>query len=1099
MSIENLNFNLKGHAILELKEYNANGQLETVFTKVENNIVLKSMYYSIMTANPGGFTNSATTRICISSENTDPSFNRTQFTTSVFATGDPTPFLASQQYNRNIGELGNPNNSPSVTYLQRFVSPTANRTINSIGISTSASLITNSTNSTVSSLRTYIKLLTPIVQTTTQVLDITYKVSIDWGTTIINNNNLYSIWALTQSFLGVAISIPQLAYEAQMGFNKVETGYLNNNNISGFSMIDASSSSPSSTSTSYLVSTTNLNSPTELIIGNYYAGTNFISTSSGTNSLQNLGCNFIGRFVHAVLVGMTKPVPNYAMHLGYKTKQVFSKTSNLSAITSHSINSLLVTYDANELANSSWQPSVSDTLSPADFPSTYILRVNNPGGLGVGTYKIHKTGWGGWNRGQWRNPIADKFLCFDLCRKESTYVPALPPDDYNFYNYRWLYKWQSLIGSEQFVSYKRNKGFGIYELTDRNLNVIYTRTLNQINPNITKIFDIAVIKSLNLVYVATDVGLFNVNVINNTVITLSPDKCLAVCVGFSDSVFAIFNPTSGTGRLSGSIGANWQTALNMGTPSPAINWNNIWRIFIDKDSASYNIMIIEGVTPKGVITTLGTGIAPVYYYRWWNNSSGVLSTFTSSKTVTASTVVISDLYMFPTHNSIMCSGGVWIYPSEILPIRSNILNSLLFFSSDIIEDITLANRFITNVSNAYTNFTITTGTATTIGNAGGSLNITNFNLLSKAKIACSLFNSSILASIQTNAGGLGDFIKPKLNTDTNVFNLIFTMSDHYTTLGNDIPDVLNTDPVKYSNGTIVNPSTTITTNGSYTLPTRLTLFYAINIDLTSTPIATIINYPETGPTGVHMYDIEINRAQQFGNLICTHDKRIIIADMQTAVPGAGFRMFSPIRNPTVDLTTELCETWSWNGTNWVLDPNNTAPGKPLHTSTDSLVDGLTINWLDLQPGNSKPLIAGQYYTLNRCTAPNQVPFDSHTPSPAFSTIVSPRNKSTLITDTFTNINSTGNIYLSKSTLGTSPDSNFWGTSAAYPGIYLILTATLNGVAVVVGASNTTPSAGTINIHLTTFRVLSNAGDNGKTLVLNYEYLLKLDPSEIPGI
>lgn len=1098
MSIKDFNFNLKGSALLELKEYNTNGQLETIHSTVENNIVLKSMYYSIMTGNPGGFTNAATTRICISSENTNPSFSRTAFTTSVFATGDPTPFLANQQYSRNLGELGNINNSPSITYTQRFVSPTTSRTINSIGISTAASLITNSSGTTVNSVRTYIKLLTPIIQTTTQVLDITYKVSIDWGSTIINNNNLYSIWSLTQSFLGIAIPSLQLPYSDQMLFNKVETGYLNNNNISGFSMVDSSNNTPTGTTTSYLANATSLNNSAELTIGNYYAGTNFNSGTTNTSNFNTFGCNFIGRFVHAVLAGMTKPLADYPMHLGHKTKQLFSKTSNLSTITSHSINSLLVTYDSNELANSSWQPTISDSLSPTDFPATYIVRVNNPGGLGVGTYKIHKTGWGGWNRGQWRNPIADKFLCFDLCRKESTYVPALPPDDYDFYNYRWLYKWQSTIGSEQFVSYKRNKGFGIYELTDRNLNVIYTRSLNQINPGITKIFDIAVIKSLNLIYVATDVGLFSVNVLNNTVVTLSPDKCLAVCVGFSDNVFAIFNPTPGTGRLSGSIGANWQTALNIGTPSPTINWNNIWRIFIDKDSTTYNIMIVEGITPKGTITTLSTAVAPVYYYRWWNNSSGVVSTFTSSKPTTTTSIIISDLYMFPTHNSIMCSGSVWIYPSEIAPLRTSAFNTIVFFPSDIIEDITQSNRLVTNVSNAYVNFSVSSGVTATIGNINSALDIKNFNLLAKAKIACSLFNSPILASIQTNAGGLGDFIKPKLNTDTNVFNLIFTLSDHYTTYNASVPEILNVDPVKYSNGTVVNPSTTITTNGSYTLPTRLTLFYAINIDLTSTPVATIINYPEAGPTGVHMYDIEITRAQQFGNLICTHDKRIIIADIQSAVPGAGFRMFSPIRNPTVDLTTELCETWSWDGTTWVQDPNNTGPGKTLHTSTDNLIDGLTINWTDLQPANSKPLIAGQYYTLNRCTAPNQVPYDFHTPSPTLSTIVSPRNKSNLITDTFTNLNAANSVYLSKSALGSSPDPNFWGISLASPGIYLTLTSTLNGTVAPIILSTSNPPAGTIHINPTTFRVVTNTGDNGKTLVIDYEYLLKLDSSEIPG-
>jgi hypothetical protein len=90
------------------------------------------------------------------------------------------------------------------------------------------------------------------------------------------------------------------------------------------------------------------------------------------------------------------------------------------------------------------------------------------------------------------------------------------------------------------------------------------------------------------------------------------------------------------------------------------------------------------------------------------------------------------------------------------------------------------------------------------------------------------------------------------------------------------------------------------------------------------------------------------------------------------------------------------------------------------------------------------------------------------------------------------------VYLSKSTLGTAPDTNFWGIPTTYPGLYLTLTATLNGIAANITVSTSGPPAGTIHVNPTTFRVLSNVGDNAKTLVINYEYLLKLDPSEIPG-
>lgn len=1086
------NFNLQGYAKLELKEYNSHGILETVSTSIEKNIVLKEAYWDIMNSSVGGFLNNTSHRICISSESANPTFSKTEFTSSVFATGDPTPFLSTQSYIRNIGEIGSSINPPSVTYLQRFVAPSANRTINSIGISKSAStLIVNSTNTTITGLKTYLKLATPILQTTTQVLDITYKVFIDWSNITVTPKNIYHLYTLSQSFVGFGLAGGFPEYNTDLVANKIETGFLSNDNITGFSLVDRTFSLffPSSHFTS-------TNSSVELSISRAGNGSLTLSNPTTSSNPANISPNFIGRFISHILFGATRPIPNYQIGLGYKIKLDFQKTSNLSSITSHSINSTRVTYDANELANSSWQPVISDAGSPTDFPSTYILKVTTPGGVGVGRYKIYKTGWGGWSRGFWKDPIADKFLCLDLSRKECTWTPALAADNYDFYNYRWMYKWSSTIGSEQFVSYRRDKGVGIYEITDRALNVIYTRTLSQINNSINKIFDIAVVQSLNLIYIATDAGLFTLDTLTNTVNTLSSDKCLAVCVGLNNNAFAAFNPAPGVGRISGSIGTNWQTPLIIGTPSPSINWNNIWRLFIDKESSNYNMMIIEGVTPKGIMlrdTSGGTAVR--YRYRWWENTNGVVNTISYSSTVSGEPL-ISDLYMFPTHNSVMCTGGVWLYPNQILPSRNVPLNIMMNFPKDIREDFISSNMFSNNFPSNINNIVLGTHTTDLIlGNTGG-INISNSRPLCKARVAVSLFNGTVLASIQTNAGGVGDLIKPKLNTDGTVFNLIFTMSDHYTTYASGpTAEQYNQDVLKYAPLTMNSPSTLIS-NSTYVVPTRTTLFYVVNVDLTTTPAATILNYPEYGTTAE--YCVDIQRAGLYGNVISTYDKRILIADMQSPTPGAGFRMFATIRNPVADLNTELCQAWDWNGTAWVDDPSNTGQGKLLHTSTDNLVDGLTINWVDLQPGNSKNLIAGQYYTMSRCTAPNQVPFDNHTPTPSVKAILSPRTKSGTITDTFTNINNvTPILYLSKAPLGSVPDPNYFGLGDNTT-FSTTKTATLNGTPISVGTTNSTPPAGQINIETATGRIRSNIADNGKTLVINYQYLFKLDPSELPA-
>lgn len=53
------------------------------------------------------------------------------------------------------------------------------------------------------------------------------------------------------------------------------------------------------------------------------------------------------------------------------------------------------------------------------------------------------------------------------------------------------------------------------------------------------------------------------------------------------------------------------------------------------------------------------------------------------------------------------------------------------------------------------------------------------------------------------------------------------------------------------------------------------------------------------------------------------------------------------------------ESYGWNGTGWIkgLDV-----GKPIHTSTEPLLDGISVKWEELSPTTSSPAVQGQYYT-----------------------------------------------------------------------------------------------------------------------------------------
>jgi hypothetical protein len=1071
---------LKGLVTIEVKEYNKDNILQTVkVIKEENTICIRTLEQLIGLPSIAVFNNNANFRIVISSISTTPVFTQRTLT-NIFATGDKSPFPDSFVYNkRDALSLSNPSD---VTYRQRFVAPTATRTINSIALADNVTLQNNV--SVTTNILTYLKLTAPITQTNVQTLDVSYRVVLDWSTAITAGLDktiakLYELFLFDTTILFTAGNF--------LSSNKINTKYYNPS--VGINYIPNVASGGDATASLFNLS---LATNTALLQNT----TTILNTNISAGAIDVL--NFLGRFVSSYnTMGI---LLNFNTDKPYANMGFLPKTTNLSDVTSHSITSTLATYDTNNLANSSWRPNITDGPE-TDFPSVYILKVSQSGGLGVGRYKIYKSGWGGWPKGLWSPALAEPFLSTDFCYLQNQIITE---DDYDTYNTRWLYKWNSTLGSEVVVSYIRNKGVGLYTITDRAL------TLNnkwEVNTNTlgTYIYGIAASPNTNKIYVAMDNGLHEINVTTGTTSVLNSDKCLAVCVGFNDQVFAIFNPSGSTGRLSGSIGTNWSTPLSLGATPPTINWSNIWRIYIDNKNANYQLMFIEGTTPQGVISAVnGTGTR--FIRHWWSNTIGIQRTDIITHTANAAVsrkALFSDLIMFPSHNSVIGENGVWAYSNEFYYDWATTLISTRNMMQDLEIDFLNSNSFIQrNAGFHFLRGTVNKGNSAGIDYINGISSSSAF--INKVKIAVGLFAQAPLNSFFSSGNSCGDWIKPRLQNETNVFSVIFTICNHTTNtnyfastgaLNHSLAPVIPTTLPRIQDLSFVNTANAI----QYT-NNRMGIFVKVDFNLTGPTLeANIIDYTDIGTTNT--YSLNSQQCGYIANIKVTHDKRVMIFDEQSNLGGASIRMYSPIHVPLNDLNDILVKTWGWNNTtsSWEDDPLNDMQGRLLHATTEPLVDGLSITWNDLQPSSSKNLILGQYYVFTKLSAPNQVAIEHHTPPLSFLSNLQLRQYAQGNT-TISIPNTTATFVVKEAPAGSSPNVN-WYSMNNTPTLNSnhITSATINGVTASIAFNNSTSaSAGTIIIN-DNGRIRVNATDINKTLVLNYSYALKYSSDETPLI
>lgn len=1070
---------IKGQVEIQIKEFDKDGKEIIINTIKDNNLICIRALEQLSTwPSTPVFNNTTNFRIVISSTNIAPTISIRTLTSSIFASGDSTPFINSYVYTKR--DLLSTTNPSDLVYKQRFVAPLANRTINSIALSDSITLQNNVT--ATANIFTYLRLTIPIVQTTSQTLDVTYRLFIDWTNSISAGLDINLADVFERALFG-----PTTYGNSFLISSKLNTAYYNSN--VGINFLESSAMSGADYTINGFT-TTNANTTSLTRSGSQVANISNSPTFSTFNFLGRFISNFssIGLFANPS-TGIGRPTIGFIRQL--------NKTTNLGSFTSHSLTSTLATYDVNNLANSSWQPSLVDSPNP-DFPSFYLLKATVSGGLGVGRYKIYKSGWGGWYNGAWTGAIADQFLLTDFSYQEND--PTFIEDNYSAYNVRWQYTWSSTLGQETFVSYNRIYGVGIYTLTDRALTLVSQWKINNGGLG-TYINDIDVAPSANFIYVAMNNGLHRINTTTNTITTLSSDKCLTVCVGFNNEVFATFDTGAGTGRLSGTIGTNWSTPLSLGGAPPVIVWANIWRLFIDKLSATHQLMIVEGASPKGVILATSTTNTNITRFtrHWWSSSTGItLSTAVQTNTTNGNIVLSSDLILFPTHNCVLANNGIWIYLNTLFRGGRGFEISFLF-PKDLETDLIDSGYFFSK-NRMYT----LSNPATII--KGNSLNGSNFDLVSaqirfidRGRLGIGLWGQAPITQITTTGIACGDWIKPRLATDGNIFSIVFTNSNHshFSYWATSTAYRQNTSATSNASTLATISSLNFSIDQQLNLSAlRIGIFIKVDIDLTGAPAANIINYTDIGASNT--YSLYSLHTTQIGNIKVTHDKRIILFDNQNNLPGAGVRMYSPIHIPNNDMNDILCQTWSWNSTTstWVDDPLNNGVGKPIHTTTDTLVDGLSINWTDLQSGNTKPLVAGQYYVISRLSAPGQVPVELHTPTLTFTSGLNLRTYAQGTT-TISIPNTTASFFVAEAPGGSSPNTNWYSiNSSADTNTLHITSVTINGVSasLAYNNSNNIPSAGTILIN-DNGRIRVNSADINKTLVLNYSYALKYDSTE----
>ena len=1119
-----------GQATITKKERNADGTFgkRTEIGTFKNTITRRLMENFINDENskPEETCFSDLLRIATSLEGGTPSYQDITLN-QIHAVGDPALVGSPYLFTDRVTGV-----SPAeLLYTARFLPPASDRTINRLGLVSGAVLIDDPSATTSRNAWTQLGLGVSFIQLSIEILDISYKVFIDWSGSAFGG--VPEGW---QRKVEMRLFM-QRGTSTNLGGNFSNLGFLDadhyNAHITWFT--DPATSDTQLSMWPYagfdfsafrrFRRTVNAigvsDDPPPFSTENpgyfdfQYGRRRIVFGNIAGDNVLNLNCQ--GSIIRGFLWGNPRtqydpqylPFQSSTNHTDWEPEffnatdgyndwfgyYPYTKTTNLSNVWSHNADGTNTPmYNVNALANSSWKPIITETTNIDDFPTIYYLKVSSAGGLGTGgEYKLYRDNFGGYPGNAYSRPLWDA-----LWVASSDGFIHDDKQEHVLFEDNWVYNWTDGTDSFKFVSGTRRGGIALWELKSQSCRQTDKFGISSYAQFQNYIFDLAVDPGNDKIYAATEGGLYEIVVTGAVVTQLSGDRCVAVDVGFSGAVVAVFADGVGGGRLSSSFGATWATALDV--TGSSITWENVLAVKIDPDSSDYELMIYQGPVAFNTFQEYTATLPYSNFIRihWWDNVSNWISTDSYSAeagpegNTTRDTIWFRN-FLLPHNDSISVRNGLWIYPTKPYPAgavteagaEANRFDNCLRYvgiTMDIGHELAAQNRRLRwsgSTSPAWN------------GDRGDLTGYDEYPLGMSAEWAFGLHATTPFHTEDFD-GNISCVWRHKPSPGATVYDLHFIVSHHNYIASNDpvdagqrrVPMIFRLSVDEAGTSTLKDYITAESTR--YRLSRRDSQYYAYGHTCTyrQSLDGSRVFWFSSPRSGGNIYQniTQFEPTLQNGGNILRKQEHW----------DGGIGCFNLVVRPETDLAERWPVAYEWTGAAWIIDTDNTGPGRPLHTSTETLIDGLSIRWEDLLPGNSQDLVLDQFYNFAKITGDQGVLCETTAPNVSGEYVCYYRE---IVTG---NVGGTVPVGLTltvdEAPTGAVPDV-LW---LAMPpdNIGPEFNATINGTPVPVTINAGTPPPGEIYLTSNTAGTFAfNAADSGQPLNLNYWYLKKYDVTE----
>ena len=936
-----------------------------------------------------------------------------------------------------------------ITYSQRFPFPSAPRTIASMAL-TPQNSPNNDLGGTTEDIYSYLVFATPETQETNELVDLTYIVYLDWSGNTFNGINPNFQDALAQTYLGLTQQLFPI-----LDANRIATSVLTRSD-GDYDKLPAVN--PGDTDGKALATTQTVDDP-DLFIQSFSATLDLTATERSRH-VFGLATGRPDNSIASNQVNKTFSSGNKGLRL--------NPPGSITPVYPNSPASLAINYDPNALPSGDWKPVITTDNSNDDLPTVYSLQIENNGGEGVATYSIWKTTFSGrpnYSVAEFSSNFTD-WIQRPTALVETSLFPylikehrdrALPIND------KWFYSWKS----DRFWVSGDGQKVGLWQIYPEFLLISEWDLAADIN-------DIATNPDSDRIYAATEQGLIEIDTAGNSFSTLNSDPCKAVDVGFNGAVWAAFDD-----RLASSLNASWATAEDV-TGMGITDWANVIFIRCDRDSSDHNLAIMEyrynPRDPLPAIAVYNTWFSRVHFWDKTNGFDSTIDCLINSTTTTTYHPSITHPYS----SSFVCQEGIWLFPVAARPVSYSLIS-------------------IPGINNNFIRKAIADGLSNYYLNADDDVEYTPNSTL------------GIPGQFQL---GIAEYGTP-LRTNTSVTNGFNGSFPSYSLLNGDRTDGFI--------GVIIGGGNGFLFSSSYDSSALISGVGAFKfaVDAVSPATATgFAAYKDTEAQEKYIYttrngggklesfnglsgNVQRLKGGGFVNLsgdrvisnpsivaFASHRVRKVEGNAVAEQLGYFPLQVSAWGAPHIEdrLNSDWSVRYGWDSVNSVWIESDIEPAKPIHNTTEALIDGLSVAWTDLAPGTTNDLSTGERYTFIDMKGAG-ICNDGSLPTANF-------NWSYIFRPVAKNVAVSGTIASQTYTLPEATSDNLFISLNPYKLSALNLAIAGYGTPATI-IDTGSPNANEILVaNFQTGTLQFNAADEGKTLTGTYDYLKKFHPTEV---